>query len=200
MRLVLSPHVDDDVIGCGGILDADTTVVYIGIDQFHVVSRAERIEEAKAVAARTGHRPIFLFGKVNDYAADFRALVQEIENDIDFFCPDEVLIPWPSYNQDHQAVYDAAMVALRPHDGNRFVKRVLLYEEPDCWWPGIRAQFVPTLFREIDIEEKLARYALMPSQVRGHRSLEHLRALAVVRGAAIMRPAAEAFHILRWVE
>lgn len=200
MRLVIAPHVDDDVIGCGGILDADTTVVYIGIDNFHVVSRAGRIEEAKALAARTGHQSIFLHGRVNDYGSNVFGLISAIESGISSFRPDEVLLPWPSYNQDHQAVYDAAMVALRPHDRNHFVKRVLLYEEPDYWWPGIRAQFVPTLFREIDIEEKLARYALMPSQVRGHRSPEHLRALAVVRGAAIMRPAAEAYHILRWVE
>ena len=39
-----------------------------------------------------------------------------IESAINTFRPDIVFIPNPSYNQDHQAVYDASIIALRPHD------------------------------------------------------------------------------------
>ena len=42
--------------------------------------------------------------------------------------PDTVLIPFPSYNQDHQYVYKAAMAALRP---NVYPKvSVMCYEQP----------------------------------------------------------------------
>jgi LmbE family N-acetylglucosaminyl deacetylase len=201
-RLVIAPHVDDDVIGCGGILNEDALVYYVGVDDFHVVSAPKRRAEAMRVAVETGHRYFWPNGKhiVNHYANSLNVLIEEFEGLFQREKPNEVLLPWPSYNQDHRTVYDAAMVALRPHDRNQFVPRVLLYEEPDCFWPMLGAPFVPNLYRLIDIERKIDLYKLMPSQVRGMRSPEHLRSLARVRGAACMSDAAEAYHILRWVE
>jgi len=35
-KLVISPHIDDEVLGCGGILDKDTFVVYCGFDETHI--------------------------------------------------------------------------------------------------------------------------------------------------------------------
>lgn len=198
MKLIIAPHVDDDVIGCGGILDSDTTVWYCGIDEFHVVSWEDRVKEAEAVAELAGNSVVFGVGKVNYY--QFNEIKDQLEYQINKHQPEEVFLPWPSYNQDHQTVYDAAMVAMRPHDRNHFVKRVLLYEEPDCFWPGIGEAFRPNYFRKIDIDKKLSLYGAMPSQVRGHRSLEAIKALAAVRGAAIMEDYAEAYHILRWVD
>lgn len=199
-RLVIAPHVDDDVIGCGGILDSFTKVYYCGVDDFHIVDANERGKEAQALSDMTGHDynwpPPSL--AVNRY--DFLLLKDWLQEEIETVKPDEVFLPWPSYNQDHQTVYRAAMVALRPHDTNWFVKKVALYEEPDCFWPGISESFQPNLYREIDIDEKIARYRCMPSQIRGHRSEEHISALATIRGAAVNLPAAEAFHILRWRE
>jgi len=215
-RLVIAPHIDDDVLGCGGILDAGTVTFYCGVDDHHIVSRLERLDEARAVAARTGGRfywpsleasvldqVVALYEThrlVNNY--QLPGLIADFERIINAEQPDEVYLPWPSYNQDHRAVYDAALVALRPHDANHFVRRVLAYEgsQVNYWdWalPGL--VFHPTYFMPIDIEEKLARYACMPSQVRDFRSPEALRALALLRGGEANVPAAEAFVILRWV-
>lgn len=199
MRLIIAPHIDDDVIGCGGILDEECLVYYCGVDSFHVVDKEQRVLEAKAVQKVAGHR--FLVSEnntVNSY--ELTSIKNELEFFVNQYKPEEVLLPWPSYNQDHQTVYNAAMIALRPHDKNHFVKRVLLYEEPDCFWPGIKEAFKPQLYREIDIERKLTLYRLMPSQIRQHRSEDALRALSMVRGATIGVPTAEAFSILRWVE
>lgn len=204
-RFIIAPHVDDDVLGCGGTMGPGDLVYYVGVDDFHVVSAEERGKEADAVAkaARSWYDwPREGRGlKVNRYSLYPMPLISDLESVINAEKPQEVTLPWPSYNQDHRAVYDAAMVALRPHDNNWFVPRVTLYEEPEDFWPHAGAgQFVPTLYREIDIEWKLQLYNLMPSQVRGHRSPEMVRALAAVRGAAIMKPFAEAYHIVRWVE
>lgn len=216
-RLVIAPHVDDDVIGCGGILDEDTVVFYCGVDDYHRVDKAQRNLEAMAVQKSTGHLFFWPNGfskewrkvidieerevqypcerNVNEY--DFESLKDDFECLISIIQPEEILFPWPSYNQDHQTVYAAAMVATRPHDENHFIKRVLLYEEPDCLWGE---QFRPNLYRQIDIIRKLELYNLMPSQIRGHRHPEHIKALATIRGAASGYAAAEAYHILRWIE
>lgn len=221
-RLVISPHVDDDVLGCGGILDADTVTFYCGVDEHHRVSAAERHREAINVAQRIGSRfywpvipnegrwfeadfgpPFRLYhtGRmVNHY--DLPSLVLDIETVIRIEAPQEVFIPWPSYNADHRATFEAALVALRPHDENHFVPRVLVYEgsQINYWdWAHPGEPFHPNYFVPIDIEEKIARYECMASQVRGMRSPDMLRALAVLRGGEIGVPAAEAFQILRWV-
>lgn len=214
-RIVIAPHVDDDVIGCGGILDEETLVFYCGVDANHRVSAGQRRTEAMRVALEAGNRLRFPINanvtngvvtvegyyterEVNYY--DLPSLKNDFEDLIKEQRPQEVFLPWPSYNQDHQTVYDAAMVALRPHDEIPFVPRLFLYEEPDCFWPRIGAVFTPTYFRKIDIERKIKLYELMTSQVRPMRSSEHLRALARVRGAACNQEYAEAYYILRWVE
>lgn len=202
MKLIIAPHIDDDVIGCGGILGKDCFVAYCGVDEFHVVSAEDRALEACEVGKIAGcviRLPLPQM-KVNRYQENFNDLVADFENLMYIYAPDEVYLPWPSYNQDHQTVYDAAMVALRPHDSIPFAKKVLLYEEPDCFWPGMKEAFRPNYYKPIGIDQKLKLYAAMKSQVRGHRSPEAIKALAVVRGAAIMQPYAEAFHILRWVD
>jgi LmbE family N-acetylglucosaminyl deacetylase len=222
-KLVLAPHVDDDVLGCGGILDGETVTFYCGVDEMHVVSEDERRLEAVAVAERTGgafywpgrgalagqYRPLGSNELSVEYATDrvvnhydIPSLIGDFERVIGVEKPDEVYIAWPSYNQDHRAAYEAALVALRPHDQLHRVSRVLVYEGSQInFWdhatPG--AQFQPSLFVPIDIDEKIARYSLMLSQVRGMRSAEHLRALATLRGGEIGVPAAEAFAILRWI-
>jgi len=201
VKLILSPHVDDDVIGCGGMLGPDCVVYYLGVDPYHEVSAVERRREAKAVHDAAGSSYIWTDmteRAVNHY--QIADLIHVIELRIAELRPDEVYIPWPSYNQDHRTTYEAAMVALRPHDRNHFVPRVLLYEEPDCWWPMLGNPFVPNFYRGIDIARKVHLYSLMASQVRGHRSKSQLIALAEIRGAAVTYPYAEAYHVLRWVE
>lgn len=228
-KLVIAPHVDDDVLGCGGILDSETVTLYLGVDYFHEVDYLTRHSEANAVLARTGGRfywpgapggmdgssclpPVVqqrarcnyydTLRRVNHFGDDLPGLIADVEGVITREHPDEVYLPWPSYNQDHRAVYDAALVALRPHDRNHFVPRVLVYEgsQINYWdWHDPGVQFHPNYFVPINLAEKLARYACMPSQERAMRSQDHLGALAMIRGGEIGVPFAEAFQILRWV-
>ncbi len=139
-----------------------------------------------------------LDNKVNRYRmAD---LIEPIERWLNDCRPETVLIPQPaSYNQDHRAVFDAAMVATRPHDENWLTPRVLVYEQPHTlMWP-VAPAIEPTLFREIDIAAKLATYRLYDSQVRAHRSAEIIEALARLRGAQMGRPYAEGFGVKRLI-
>ncbi len=202
--LIISPHPDDEVLGCGGILSEDAFVYYCGIDESHIApDPRHRIptvaKEKEIIAAAT------LLGftwscnyktKVLHYTE--AELIGELEKIIELCKPERVFVPFPSYNQDHRTVYQAARVALRPHDKNHFVKKVLLYEQPQSLiWNDL--MFNANCFMVIDIDRKIASYECYKSQVRDMRSPDMIRAMAKMRGAQINAPYAEAFQIDRWV-
>lgn len=195
--LVFSPHIDDEVLGCFAFLEAGTHVVFGGVESRPGMSAAIRIGELEASSAALGFRWTLLENPVNAYAA--AALSTPFENLVRKLEPTTVLLPHPSYNADHRAVYDAALIATRPHDSLPRVDEVLVFEQPHVvLWPHGQS-FEPNVFVEIDADEKLLAYTRYASQVRGHRSPDCVRALAVLRGAAIGRPAAEAYRALRIV-
>ena len=201
-RMVIAPHVDDDVLGCGGILDDTCHVVYCGLDETGIDDRPpmdERLDEIHSVQNITNHSFDILDNLVNRY--DEYKLIGQIEKIINKDKPDEVYVCHPSYNQDHRTVYNATMVALRPHDKNYFVKKVFVYEQPHMlFWDNSGVDFKPNHFIPIDIEKKIKVYTTMKSQVRSFRSPEHLRAIGKLRGGQSNCDYAEAFQILRWVK
>jgi LmbE family N-acetylglucosaminyl deacetylase len=202
-KIIISPHVDDDILGCGGILDEKSLVLYCGIDDFHVVSREERLLEAKAASKILNHSYTMLHGnKVNKYIMS--DLIDDFSNFINKHKPKQVFIPYPSYNQDHQAVYEAALIALRPHDVNFFVKEVLVYEQPHVFfWDNshsINSAFKPNYFIPIDVDKKIEAYKAMTSQNRSFRSAEHINSLALLRGGQSGCRFAEAFQAIRIVK
>ena len=124
--------------------------------------------------------------------------IGNVEKFIQEWRPDTVVIPFASYNQDHRAVHEAALTAMRPNDKLHFVKRILVYEEPDVL--GTFKDFRPAYFRPVDIDEKCRLVSLYKSQVRGHRSDDVLMAMATIRGMQSRLSYAEAFEVLRWVD
>lgn len=199
--LVLSPHVDDEVLGCFSFLDAGTFVVYAGVESRPTIPRSERLDELDASSQALGFAYEVLDFDVNRY--DTAELIGPFEQLIERVRPHTVLMPVRSYNQDHRAVHDAARVATRPHDTLWRVDRVLVFEQPhSVIWPYEQSAGLAGGFgyhRIIDIRHKLDAYARYASQVRGHRSPETVAALASLRGAEIGEPHAEAFQVLRWI-
>ena len=203
-KLIISPHIDDDILGCGGILDKNTLVLYCGVDEFHIIPKSSGLEEAKEASKILGHKFELMSGnKVNNYKV--QDLIDKFSYWINTVKPEEVYIPFPSYNQDHKTVFEASLIALRPHDVNFFVKKVLIYEQPHVYlWNHSydlgNSSFDPNFYVPIDIEKKLEAYRAMPSQVRDFRSEEHVRALSVLRGGQSNCKNAEAFQIIRYIK
>lgn len=195
--VVFSPHADDEVLGCFSFLSPTCHVVYLGVEDRTEVSRAGRLQEVALSASKSGFRWRALEFRVNHY--DVRDLIAPMEEIVRLERPDTVLLPQPSYNQDHRAVHDAAVTALRPHDRNRFVRNVLVFEQPDSvlWTHG--GETAPNFFRQISIDDKLHSYSLYASQVRSHRSPELVAALARLRGAQAGCAFAEGFAVKRMV-
>lgn len=210
MILIVAPHADDEVLGCASFLGAGVpdrhglsegvAVLYVADfdhPEFEKELRAEFANLMRSVPVA----PYFAGRFFTNSLVCAPPLITRCEEVLNEVRPSTVLVPAPSYNQDHRAVYDAMLTALRPHDRNWFVKRVLAYEEPETFGTLRKPDpFRPTYFRPLSVGSKLALYRIYESQVREHRSPEHIEAIAAVRGMQANMGAAEAFEVLRWVE
>jgi LmbE family N-acetylglucosaminyl deacetylase len=205
-RLIIAPHIDDEVLGCFSSIDSNTFILYCGMDESKikfdwVKQRPDsdiRLNELQTVQQELLFSYEILNNEVNNYV--IQKLIPEFERIINKVQPDELYIPVPSYNQDHRVVYEAALTALRPHDINFFVKRVLVYEQIQDLWNHNYHSFNPTFFRRLDIDKKIQIYNLMQSQVRAFRNDNMLHTLAELRGIQANIKYAEAFEVIRWIE
>jgi len=200
-NLIISPHIDDEVLGCYSVLTNETHVMECGVDDFHIVNKEERLIELSNLANYKNIKYSVYDNKVNSYV--IQNLIPQIEQAINTIKPEFIFLPYPSYNQDHVTTYGASLVALRHHDINFFVKKVLVYEEVHSFlWDythNINNAFKANYFTAIDIEDKIKTYRILKSQVREHRSPETLTQIAKLRGTQSNTNYAEAFQIIRWI-
>jgi len=204
--IIVAPHPDDEVYGCSSFLIGDPkhlTVVYVTQDH-PLFPGGQNLEENSKLVGEIGFTPIYMrhskraniLDRVSqsDLIWDFEILFNEQK-------PDTVLLPAPSYNQDHRAVYDAALTAMRPHDRNWYVNRILVYEQPETFGTLRKPDpFRANYYRPLDIDRKIAIMAIYQTQLRGHRTPEHVRAIGLLRGMQANMEYAEAFEVLRWIE
>jgi N-acetylglucosamine malate deacetylase 1 len=206
--LIISPHLDDECLSASSfLLDPtedlnDKVFVFYGTNKHSLVSEKILKEENAELCEWCGVTPILSRFNVECNTKDRVPVVQmidEFEDLIKQLKPDIVVLPSPSYNQDHEYMRRAALTALRPHDQIPFVNRVLVAEEVDVFGT-MREQelFKPTFFRPIDIKKKIELVNIYQSQIRGHRSSEMIKAIAKVRGLQCNEEYAEAFEVLRW--
>ncbi len=201
--LIISPHLDDEVLGCASFLrEPEATLCYV--THLHpafldgtIVRENERLIEwlGPLKVIRMG-RPANVLDTLpsHELFTRFEAIIETAR-------PDTVLIPYPGYNQDHRAVYEAALTAMRIHDTHHLVKRILVYEQIEVFGTLRKVEpFSPTYFRSLDVDFKCEALSHYKSQVRGHRTLDHIRAQARVRGYQAGTEFAEAFEVVRWIE
>jgi LmbE family N-acetylglucosaminyl deacetylase len=216
--LVLAPHPDDEVLGCGGTIAR--IVAEGGEVQVAIVTRgqpprfdAAQVEQVNA-EAMAAHRAL---GVARTHFMDLPAteldqiatvdLNHRIAKVIALVEPDTLFVPFVGdLHFEHRLVFDAALVAARPR-GASYPPRILAYEtvsETNWSGPGMSPAFRPNVFIDIGnhLEAKLNAFECFRSQVMpfpDERSIEALRALGLVRGATVSRQAAEAFVLVREV-
>jgi len=213
--MILAPHPDDEILGAGGLLSrlarekSDALVIYGSMP--NDMRKLEAIQGLAVLDDWDGRIDYeYLY---NDTDGDLdtipmKEIITDIEKHIQLFTPDMVIMPEPGgFHQDHRAISAAALAALRPNGGtfNFRPPIVAVYEEPSDYWTLETEQHHPILYvslDEVDIERKCQAMRSHISQDRPHpseRSVEALRALAVLRGAQAGVPLAEAYEVRRWL-
>lgn len=222
--LVIAPHLDDEVIGCAGLIqrvkEAGGTVhvlfLCVGDTQDFSAKGAssvtERTHEAEAVAQLLGFDGWRIAFPGNDYHLRLdhvpqRDIIHAIEagEEISLQSLRPTICAFPAfgdYNQDHRAAAAAALAACRsaPPEEKHVPGLVLSYEAPMGSWMHPAAMHQPNFFiqlRDEHAQKKITAMELYASQARaaGHpRHTATLDALARLRGSAIGTTYAEAYY------
>lgn len=217
--LIVAPHPDDELLGCGGALlrrvDEGGTVAWLlmtaitkeadwATEKIHQrAAEIERVREGLLVAPQ--HLYALGFPTAELDRIPMNILVGKISEVFEDFEPEEVLLPYPGdVHSDHRVTFDAASACTKWF---RYpsVKRVLAYETPSETDFGIDPRdsgFKPNVF--VDIREQLERkielmkiYASEMGELPFPRSEKALKSLSQLRGSQAGFAAAEAFMLLR---
>ena len=204
--LVIAPHTDDEVLGCGGTIKKYTNKgdeVYLCI-----VTRAytpdwnqefidNRKKEIKCANNILGIKDTFFLDlptvkldtigqkKLNDLIA---GNVKKTE-------PEILYIPFAKdTNKDHCLISEASLIASRPKPDSS-IKKVLFYSYEAL-------SFIPNLYTDISdtLEDKLKAMSCYKSELKDYphpRSLEAIKISAQKRGIESGLKAAESFIIIR---
>ncbi|MGE0480875.1 MAG: PIG-L deacetylase family protein [Phycisphaerae bacterium] len=214
--LVIAPHPDDEVLGCGGtvrrlvLAGARATVAIV--TRGTPLYPEEQVRRVRAEAARANEQLGVQDLRFLDLPVTALHLMPEHELNGVFFRlvkdvrPDTVFLPFlGDRHEDHRQIFDAAMVATRP-DGRRYRStRICCYETvSETHWsaPAFEPVFEPNWYVDISavLDDKLAAMRLYASQLEDAipaRSLTAIEALARFRGSVVGMPAAEAFQVVR---
>lgn len=214
--LVIAPHPDDETIGCGGTLlrlkAEGSRLAWMIVTEIseaagwnaNVVKR--RCTEIQSVAKMVGFDRVFELGfpAAGLDVVPGRELVSAFGDVFREFQPEQVFVPNRSdVHTDHRLVFDAA-AACSKWFRYASVKRVLAYEtvsETDFALDSESA-FQPNYYVDIEhfLSRKLEIMSVYGSEIGRPpfpRSIENVKALALVRGSSSGFVAAEAFKLLR---
>lgn len=216
--LVIAPHMDDEVLGCGGAIAkhavaGDYVAVCIVANRaYNHIYDPKLIEREKRSCLRA--REILGYNDVSfldlpDERLDKAQIdiIVPLEKTVNDTVPDIVYLPhYGDLNQDHRAVCEAARVACRPNAQN-YVRVLRVFEIPSSTdqiptqstWP-----FLPNYYADIAfvLQKKISAvkcYEVENKKYPHPRSPEGVDIYARKRGMEVGLEAAESFMTIREV-
>lgn len=156
--LVISPHGDDEVLGCGGLIsrvvtevcNSEVSILLFGTTDIYterglVVSSEERSEEFFSTVnyfnrlsskSTVSGEILFPSMELSLDQVGMKKAVSALDLKIEKFQPTAVLVCYASHHQDHQFVCNASIAALRPTPfDNIKLKAMYEYGYHEAWNP-----------------------------------------------------------------
>lgn len=219
--LIIAAHPDDEILGCGGLISKYQSrgvffkIVFIG-EGTSCRFEDPACERCLMAIAQRNSSAIKALNALNIKDIEFNNLPcgrldqtpiisinKIIEKSIKLFKPDTILTHSPyDVNCDHKIVFNATIMATRPGAQNH-VNTVMSYEVlSSSEWAYVET-FIPNYFEELtekDVELKWQALSCYESEIKDYpfpRSIDGVRALAMMRGMQSGVKFAEAFHLIR---
>jgi len=190
-NIIIAPHADDEVLGCGGFLSYYPKKSYVilmsrhereRMDEFYSVSKSlQFLHESLGLSDR-----FFSKNFVSETADRLETIISDI-------VPEKVFIPYPSIHQDHRYTYEVSLIALR-----KFVGNIYLYEYPE----GVShfGRFTPNTYLPLSedlLHQKITALHLYKSQIKEGRDAPATKGLAAIRGLECHCNFAEAYQLIK---
>ncbi len=219
--LILSPHADDEILGCGGFISKYSKHNYHinvliltnankGAPELYSSEKINEVrDEAKISNKFIGTKRLFFENlpalNLNNYP------IYKISNIISKYIlkinPETVLIPSANdIHDDHKIIFKAAKVSMRNNNKNN-IKKILSYEVlSETEWNENEKSFNPNYYVSLDksdINKKVKAFLKYKSQVKKYphpRSKESIVNLSKIRGSKVFMRYAEAFKIERMID
>lgn len=214
--LIISPHADDEILGCGGTISKytkmgiDISVLILtnankGAPEIFSKNDIQAIrKESKSANKFIGTKKLFFENlpglTLNQYPIyKISELINKYTSNIK---PEIVFIPSPNdLHLDHKIIFNASKVSLR-FNKKSSIKKILSYEVlSETEWNENENSFSPNYFvklNESDVNNKIKSFLKYKSQVKKYphpRSKEAIINLAKVRGSQVFMKYAEAFKV-----
>ena len=214
--LILSPHADDEILGCGGFISKYSKQNYLinvliltnankGAPEIFSLNEIKKLrEESKKANKFIGTNKLFFENlpaiNLNNYP--IYKIAKIIDKYIVNINPEIILIPSANdIHEDHKIIFKAAKIAMRPNT-KRNLKKILSYEVlSETEWNEDGKSFNPNYFIELkksDIDNKVNAFLKYKSQVKKFphpRSKEGIINLSRVRGSQVFLEYVEAFKV-----
>lgn len=204
--LIIAPHADDEVLGCGNFMlknKTDVLIMCVGSYTNYLgekLDAADKMTEIENCHKYLGVENTYIFsdkeGKLDTIPESeiVKYLDELLSKDYD-----RVFVPYPSRHIDHRVTYNSAMAAFRLREGKKQEKEIYLYE-----YPFVRSNdnmvgggvYLPCT--QEDIEKKVEAFLFYKSQTKQKPSplnREGIFTLAKMRGMEIGYEYAEKYYL-----
>ena len=214
--LIVAPHMDDEVLGCGGTIvrhveKGDNVIVCVVANRAYnhkydpalINQEKSSCEKAKEIL---GYQKLIFLDlpdeQLDHSQIDIIVPLEEVVNQVK---PDLVYLPHRGdLNQDHRAVFEAVRVVCRPsaHNGPISLRAYEIPSSSDQVSSVSEWAFLPNFY--VNIKDTLERKVkAMESYSKESRSFPHprspegLKIFAQKRGMEVGMVAAESFVVMR---
>ena len=214
--LILSPHCDDEILGCGGAISKyskknfEINVLILtnankGAPEIYTKQTINFIRKESEIANKfVGTKKLYFenLPALNLKLYPTYKISKIINKYIVNIKPEVVFIPSENdIHEDHKIIFNAAKVSMRTNKKSN-LKKILSYEVlSETEWNENEKSFNPNYFVKLnksDIDKKIKAFLKYKSQVKKFphpRSKEAILNLSRVRGSQVFMEYAEAFRV-----